>query len=229
MPKFKTKEVEEVEESEERTLEQITTDLGESYEVWKEGEKLKDSYKDEFFEAVTASIDTSDLAKKTINVSLEEEDEAREWIKARHPLFSIDSMQKTDEGYRAILTENPELKSYVFVNPKDKKVYQRSVSEGSPYLDDNAVRAKDPDLWLEISDVPMRAIFGEMLYESGVDHTEVNDRIDALFPAHHRALKPLGQLSDEQMAAIQEYLIYTKPRITFPAVRKAKPDELPDG
>lgn len=187
-----------------RPLEEATTDLGDAYRRWKTGEADKEKHRKEFFAAATAEASERTLAQKTVPVEDEDvatEEEARAWLARHYPTWRVLDFDFNDDGdyLEALIEEDPQYMERVFVNPQDRKVYTKSVSVGSPLLDDDRLREEDPDLWERITEEP---------------------------PPPPRRLLPSEKISAEDLAAMEEYMYPGKPQVKLLAPRDAKDEEL---
>jgi hypothetical protein len=88
--------------------------------------------------------------------------------------------------------------TFVFVNDEDGMVYQKQVVSGPVMFDDERFEKDHPMLYHVVTHVP----------------------------EPKRELRPLEDLSDEQIAIIQDYIYEGKPVIKLAAPRKAKEDEI---
>ncbi len=175
-------------------LETIVSHLGEAYDAWKGGEKDKNTYKEHFFRVATQALIYETLAEKVVEVKAKDEPAARDLISKRYPAWVIDQVREATKlgYYEAIIQENPELMSYTFEH--DGRVWQRQVSSGTPYVDDERLQAEDPELWEEITFVP----------------------------EPERQLRPLDELAPDLLARLQEYIFEGKPTVKLAAPRNAK-------
>jgi hypothetical protein len=180
-------------------IEGITRLLGEAYDQWKGGEKEKETYKKAFFKEATKLLKQEAPAQIMELVHAPDEATARGLAERQFPRFTVlDVLPDGENQYRVALEERADLRPFTFVNPNDGRVYQRSVVEGSPLVDDERLQAEDPELWQRIS----------------------------FIPEPKPTLKPLEELSDEDLAAIRKYLYRGRPTVKLPQPRKATEEEL---
>lgn len=178
----------------------VTRNLGESYENWKTWEKAKNKAKDRFFKAATDSLSEETPGQWIKEVEAVDKEEALRIAQRRFQRHSVADVTEVEEGkWSIILEEDPALKEFTWVNREDGKVYQRIVAEGGPILDDQSLRDEQPGLWDAITNEVTR-----------------------------RELKPLDELTPEQAAALQPYLAMPKPQPRLMAPRKAKEEEIED-
>lgn len=177
----------------------ITTKLGSAHATSKKAEKELKESRSEFFEAIDEEIlETETLARQTIVVP-DELDETS-YIKQFFPGWRLVDPGSKKNTY--IIEEDPAFKKFVYVNHDDGQVYRRNVSQAGPSLDDDRLKAEDPELWEKITEVQI------------VPQQEV------------RVLKDLDTIPNAQLAAMQEYFVPGGMTVKLDAPRKAKPDEL---
>lgn len=180
-------------------LSEVTTRLGKSYTRWRAEEKAKDKAKREFFDLVNEELAESELAEKICVIRATDQAKAEERASLENPGWIIDASMKEDENtYAFILKEDPAFRSYVYVNPDDRRVYTKTVVSGSVILDNERLREEDP------------ALYEQVTYT----------------PEPERKIKPLSELTDIQAALLQEYMYEGKPVIKLLSPRRAKPEEL---
>jgi hypothetical protein len=177
-------------------LEEITKELGLAHSRAKEWDKTKTQYRAEFFKIATESHET--LAEKIVNVDAETLSDAILQAEKLYPTWTPLSATEVENGFDVRIKENPEYMPFTFVNHEDGMVYQKQVASGAVMFDDERSKQDHP-----------------MLYEV-VTHV----------PEPKRELRSLDDLSDEQIAIIQDYIYEGKPTIKLAAPRKAKEDEL---
>lgn len=178
-------------------LNDLTRRLGISYSEWKAGESDKNRLRDEFFSQVNRELKDEVPPQLVIEIPVNDEETALRQIQRQYIRHRVISTAPVEGGYQVILEEDPELRPFTYVNPSDGKVYQRIVSEGSPILDDDSIRDENPALWEAITE-------------------EVTER----------KLKPLENLTPEQLEELQPYISMPKPQVRLGAPRNAKPEEL---
>src|SRR4051812_18767479 len=130
------------------SLEDTTSKLGEFHRKWKEAEKEKEKYKKQFFSEITEEV-ANEVVAQSVETVEAEDDEAAVRISERRfrRHHVVDVRERADGDWDVVLEENPAFKPFVYVNPDDGQVYQRVVIDGSPYLDDDALREENPELW----------------------------------------------------------------------------------
>lgn len=177
-------------------IEDITRKFGERHMEKAEVEKEMAKLRKQFFDLI--EIPQDKLARQTIYV----EGDPDQYVATLYPKWRIVKKEVThidDESeWRVIIEEDPEKKTYVYINPKDHKVYTRTVAESAPGVD--LERLKEDNL---------------LLYES-----------ITFKPDPPRELKPLDQLTEDQKDILKRYLTPAKLVHRMEAPRKAKPEEL---
>jgi hypothetical protein len=212
MPKLSTKKSES--EPKIRDLETITKELDEVYGTNKEsGEKLK-AHRIEFFDALDLKILERPLASQTIMVPWEalgyhddgetvevSDSEIRagliSYIAKYHPLWQFETSSERPGGWEVFVLENPRYIAEPYVNPKTGRVFTRTVSQGSPSVDLDTMKAQDPELYNRVTE-------------------EVISRV----------MREADALEADDFEAVQEYLVPAKPTVSLRPPRDAKDDEL---
>lgn len=180
-------------------LDAVTEQLAKAYESWKSGEKAKNKLRDEFFDAVNTEIGGNSLAEKYASVNAPDEASARDRLKKQYPAWTVDEIrQGEDDLWEAVLIENPNFVSFTYVNKEIGVVFQKQVSSGSIYIDDERLAEEDPDLYEEVTYVP----------------------------EPERQLKDLESLPPHILAKLADYIYEGKPTVKLAAPRKAKDEEL---
>lgn len=183
------------------SLDDITRQLGEAYDKWKTGEKEKNKLRDDFFNAATEELDSELPAQRVSVIDAGSEEQARRIAQRRFHKFNITDLRQIpgEDRWEVVVEEEPALRGFSYLNREDGRVYSRQLVEGTPLLDDEAIRDEDPELW---------------------------ERISKEVVTVTREVIPLDELSDEEVAAIQPYIFMPKPTVKLAAPRKAKPEEL---
>lgn len=179
-----------------QSLLEITKKLGEAYTENKKWDKSKSEYRVEFFKI--AKEQHGILAEKIVNVPATSLAEAIASAEKQYPTWTPLSATESNEGFDVRVRENPDYMPFTFVNPEDGMVYQKQVVAGSVMFDDERFKEDHPKLYDVVTYVP----------------------------EPKRELRPLDDLSDEQIAVIQDYVYEGKPVVKLAAPRKAKEDEL---
>lgn len=177
-------------------LQAITARLGLFHKQWKDSEKAKGDTRDEFFTAATESVSCDE---RLIEIEATSKEEAIAEIEKRHPLWRVDDVRcVVDNRWEAIIIERPEFKKFTYFNPDTKMIYERQIAQGAPSLDDERLQEENPDLYARVTYVP----------------------------EPKRQLRPLEDLADEDLAALQDYVFEGKPSVRLASPRKASEEEL---
>lgn len=180
------------------SLDETTKELGKAHSGWKENEREKNKLRDKFFSEVTERLSEDVPARSVQKVEAKDIEDALRISQRRFTRHRIVDCVETGEGeYGVVLEEDPQYKSFTYINKIDGKVYTRIIAEGTPYLDDDALRTDNPELWERIS----------------VEKTQ-------------RVLKPLESLEADDLANIQPYIVTPKPTVRLGNPRVAKSEEL---
>jgi len=174
----------------------ITKKLGSTYAEAKKWDNNKSELRKKFFEIADKQHEV--LAEKIIATSADSLADAISKVEKLYPDWKVLSATEIHGTYDVRIQEDPKYKPFTFVNPDDGMVYQKQVVSGAVMLDDERFKEDHP-----------------MLYEI-VTH----------IPEPKRELRPLDELSDEQIAILQDYIYEGKPVVKLAAPRKAKEDEL---
>lgn len=179
-----------------KELVDITIQLGAAYKEAKKWDGSKNEFRKKFFEIAEQQHKT--LAEKIVSVTAESLGDAIQQAEKLYPLWTPLSATETNNGFDVRIRENPKFMPFTFVNDEDGMVYQKQVVSGPIMFDDERFKTDHPNLYHVVTHIP----------------------------EPERELKPLEELSDEQIAIIQDYIYEGKPVIKLAAPRKAKEDEL---
>ena len=177
-------------------LVELTSKLGTTYTAAKQWDQSKSELRKQFFEI--AKNQHKVLAEKVVFVNAPSLADAISQAEKLYPDWTPLSATQVENGFDVHIKENPEFKPFTFVNPEDGMVYQKQVVAGAVMFDDERFKQDYPDLYNVVTYVP----------------------------EPKRELRPLEDLSDEQISILQEYIYEGKPVIKLAAPRKAKEDEL---
>jgi hypothetical protein len=186
-----------------KTLSQITKQLGSAHRAKSTAEKELKESRGKFFDAVDEEIvATETLAQQTVGIPTDVES-AEAYVRQFHPGWRIVGDEPEEGAETALIEEDPAFKKFVYVNHDDGYVYRRNVSQGGPSLDNERLKAENPKLWKRITEERVQPA------------TKV------------RVLKDLDtEISNDDLAAMQEYFVPGSMTVKLDAPRKAKPDEL---
>lgn len=197
-------------------------------------EKLLKETQQEFFDAVTAHLETTILAQKTV---LQPE---------YYPGWRIlDDRDWHNEERGILIEEDPAIKPYAYVNTDDGYVYKRGVTRKEDTLDVERLREEDEDLYHEMTyvDLSMKSLLQSAMLFAHVDDIEdppdtseediqwAIDQAEAFtnwFDVE-RTFKEPKDWTPKQAAKLQKYLVpgTVSPRLVPP--RKATEEELETG
>lgn len=211
--------------TEELTLDEITSDFGESHGIKKDAEAILAERKEEFYAAADKDLEGGTLARRTVEIPEWVED-PDEWVATWHPGWRIDPEAVLKETWKVQIEEIPSLKKFIHINAEDGKVYIRNTVQGAPSLDDQLLMSQDPALWERVSmPDPSYALLWEFSKWAGGDiiHETVAIYLKTQAP---RILRPLEELDEETLQALQPYIAPGPLSVKMEAPRKAKPEEL---
>jgi len=178
-----------------RSLQDVATDFGISYGASKLAEKELAAEKDVLYARLDERDADEKLAHKTVNVPIIANVTPDQWLETYYPGWRFANPEKVLG--KVVIEEDPTLKKRTFVNPEDGMVYGRTRKEGNPRLDDERLRAEDPELWERIT------------------HEETT-----------RALNDVEEISKADFAKMKKYFVPGKVTVALMTPRKAKADEL---
>lgn len=157
----------------------------------KEIEKARTEFLDEI------QYESQELAQQVI---FYDGKDPEHYVSVMYPKYRLlKSKEIGDDEWKLVLEEDPEFKSYAYVNLEDNQVYQRTIAESAPDIDIRKLREEDSELWFKVTKAP---------------------------PTPDRILKNLDELTEEQRLALHKFLIPPRLSIRMMAPRKAKPEEL---
>lgn len=178
-------------------IEEVAKKFGEQDAIEAAAATEKAKLRKQFFDLI--EIPEEELAQQVI---FYEGDDPERHVATLFPKWKLIDKKLVDEfpaEWKLILQEDPDKKTYVFINPLDQKVYQKLVKESAPGVDMERLEKEDPHLWAKITFQP---------------------------PPPPRQLKPLEELKDDEKEALMSFLTEPKLQIAMQKPRKAKPEEL---
>ena len=151
-----------------------------------------------FFDLI--QIPEDELARQTVYV---ETDDPTAWVAVMYPKWRIVSQRLMEEGsvfpeWRLLIEEDPEKKTYSYVNREIEKVFTRTVVEGAPGVDLAKLEEEDPELYERVT----------------------------FLPEPVRELSPLDKIDDEDKEKLKKYLTPVKITNRMESPRDPKPEEL---
>jgi hypothetical protein len=143
-------------------FQQLAASLGDAYDAFKaaekkfagtKGAKAQPGLKQEFLDEATQAAAQEILATKVTSFADTTEEKALEQAKKRNPRWDVErtSYDKKRRVWLVMMKENPKYKNFTYVDKKNKRVWQKQVVDGSPWLDEVELKAKDNDLWERVS------------------------------------------------------------------------------
>lgn len=229
MPKLIQKE-----EEEERTVDDVATELGEVYFIQKDANTEQGKLRSEFFEAATVENQAQELAQKTWPTWADDEESA----KARALLYNpgwrvLGVLQVTAKEYKVLLQEDPDWLKYetvVFNAEADEGyVVTKTIRSGSTMIDTEQIKKEEPSLWEAITTYPNYDLIADLLYHANMEPDEIDERIDDAMRAAgvERVLSDPSTWTEEITESVKPY-VYEAAKTKALNVRKAKDDELAD-
>lgn len=177
------------------SLDHVTRQFGKAHADKADAEKRVAKFRKMFFEVI--EIPETELAQQSI---FYEGDDPDSYVSVMYPKWEIVKRHRIDdEEWKLIIREDPAKKTFQYINPTDKKVFQRTVVESAPDVDLDRMQAEDPELYEAITMDP---------------------------PPPPRVLRPLGELEDEQREGLVKFLKPPKLINRMESPREAKPEEL---
>lgn len=213
-------------------LEQVTARFSRAYDKNTDAKKDLSIKQEKMFEAFTKELERGPLSQRSVPMahweSLQEKERVT-WLKKYHPGTRA-------VGYNEpwlILEEDPTMLKFTFVNPVNKQVYSRTRVEGGPGLDDDALRAEQPDLWERITEWPQPYLYLATTIVRGMSSLRWSDEALADTVGSYleilgieRVLKEFKDLEDEDLRDMEDYFLPGSVSVRLVPPRAAKPDEL---
>ena len=200
-----------------------------------EAKELSDA-RDEFFAAATERLELQPRATRTLTIPTRSggkiictNEEVESYVHRYYPEWKIVSIKS--EPFYVLVEEDPAWMKYTYISDDHKTVFQRNVTQGSEYLDDAALREDDPALWLRATTSPEEDLLQRLVREASLSSREHVAWEVREFCTEHRGefmrlLKPFDELSEDDYAAIQQYIVPGKLSYRLESPRKPKPEEL---
>ena len=179
-------------------IEEVTRDFGVEHKKKADAEAALKKLRKMFFDLI--SIPESQLARQTIYAEC---DDPQAYVAALYPKWKIISKKLVDpdipDEWQLLIQEDPDKKSYHFVNPLDHQVYTRTVAESAPDVDLDRIKEDDPNWYEAITFQP---------------------------DPPPRELVSLDRLTEEDKDRLKKYLLPVKLTNRMESPRQAKPEEL---
>lgn len=193
-------------------------------------DKKKKRLRDEWFQEASATFSPEALARKTVKVPLDCQDNPEDYATLYHPGWRV--VEVVEDS--VLIEEDPEFKPFVqivmfdspqeILDDKDNPVLRygyvitRSIVSGQMLIDDERVIVNDPELWQEVTEWANY----ELILRLEVFNADIwNELAELDWP---RQVKPVESLTPGQIARLQPYL-YEGPKTAKLLVRYAKENE----
>ncbi len=213
-------------------LTKITSKFGRAYARADRAAKAKAKEQEAFFTAINKVLETRIRQQKVVDTELRLPDEPLSNFIARvYPGWRF----LKESHNMVVIEEDPAFMKFSFVNPEDRQIYARTVSQGSPVLDEKALQANDPELWEAISVWPepwytLMSDFAVIwnLNQNNPPASDLRTLLNAFLTESgmSKILKDYEQWTPEELNAAQRYLSPGKIGVRLVAPRLAKEEEL---
>lgn len=208
----------------------VTQRFGRAYERNKKAKTWLEKQQRALFRAFDQDLANRTASQRSIEIPEGEDSET--YIKVHHPGWQI--VGWSADHTHAILEETPSLLAHRFINHEDGMVYGRAQVTGSPSLDDDRLRAEDPELWERITEWPEP--WWSLVFNVFVKLTQrwSDDTLKRAVSTYlkeqnvQRVLKDLNTLSTHDLTLIEPYILPGPISVKLIPPRKAKPEELTD-
>lgn len=192
----------------------IAGDLGDTYFIVKESEKLRDSLRTEFFDAAKEAQAKESLAQKTWT-SPEASGDPTALALKYNPGWLIESVEED----RVILVEDPDFKqvSVTATGERDTYVVTKQIRSGSTLVDDERLQKDDPILWENVSYIPGLDVLSEWIPDKHLD--DIAEKLGL-----KRQLRNPNDLTPEDVEAIKPY-VYEGKKTKALTVKVSKDEE----
>lgn len=186
-------------------IEDVTRAFGKAHAAKAAAEATMKKFRQLFFDLI--EIPEEQLARQSIYIDRvgDTPTDPEVYVATLYPKWKILSKQRFtvdedgDTEWKLIIQEDPEKKSYTYINPIDGLVYTHSVAESAPSVDMERLKSEDPHLWQTITFQP---------------------------PLPERQLKPLDDLTEVQKDKLRNFLTPPALQHKMLSPRKPKPEEL---
>ena len=210
-----------------RSLNTITKEFGREHVKKKDAEAALKKGKDEFYEAANQALERGTLEQRTVQIPSSED--TQRYVDTHFPGWRIVGRAEeiTLGGFDSlIIEEDPAFMPFVHFNDKDGKIYKRSAVPGSPYLDDEKLKAEDPDLWMAVSqpDPILLSVLDKFSEWSGGDIVRTLTR--QFTQEIPRVLLPMDEIDPDHVNLLANYIVPGPIEIKMLAPRTPKPEEI---
>ena len=225
--------------TEKRTIEKVTQEFGDAYKNADDWVKFKGKLQTEFFQLATESLSKRSLPSKLVLLPEEMEQSPSsvidDWVHKHHPGWDL----VLQRGCELHLKRNPSLMKFTFINPDDGMVYGRTTSGGKEYLDEESLKANNPDLYDKLAkwdplywSIVHRVIQKYLSWNGGPGGLPLLPiEIDRMTESHLESIDapryiPLDDVIEEYAEELQPYLVPSPITVRLVPPRKAKPEDL---
>lgn len=200
-----------------KTIEQIVGDLGDTYFIREDAEKLQKTLRSEFFDAAALSQEDASLATKTW-VAPEGVSDPEGLAAKYNPGWLIANKQDGAENH-LLLVEDPDFKEVVITADGGDGRYTitKQIRSGSTLVDDERMIEEDPDLWDQVSYIPGVDILSNWIPEKYLDQVAHDIGLK-------RQLRNPDDLTPEEVESIKPY-VYEGKKVKALIVKLAKDEE----
>lgn len=180
-------------------LTEITRKLGESYNKHKRSEREKNEWREAFFEQATHELQQELPPQTVAEYETSDVEDALRQAQRQYVKHTVIAVESDGNKTRIVLEQDPAYRPFTYINPSDGQIYKKSVSEGSPVLDDEGLLERDPDLY-------HRVMKKEVVYTP----------------------RDFSELAPEELEELSKYITFPKPQVKLQAPRRATQEELDD-
>jgi hypothetical protein len=180
------------------SLKEVTAEFGKAHAEEAAAKGRMEKYRKQFFDLLKAAIPKTELARQTIYYEGEDPDIHIATLYPKWEIIKANVIDGNPPEWSLVIEEDPERKSWQYLNPEDGQVYRRTVKESAPQVDLERIEKEDPDLYFSLT----------------------------FQPTAPREMLPLDLIPDEIKEKLMEYLLPPKLTNVMEKPRKAKPEEL---
>src|SRR5690349_25097082 len=116
------------------SLDETTKKLGEEHRKWKEAEKEKNALRERFFREASEALSEQLPARSVVQIPAKDLEDVYRICQRRYPKHRVADVQEDNGEWNVVLEEDPQYRSFTYINKIDGQVYQRIISDGSAYL-----------------------------------------------------------------------------------------------
>jgi hypothetical protein len=200
-----------------KQIEEIVGDLGDTYFIREDAEKLQKTLRSEFFDAATLSQEDASLATKTW-IAPKGVSDPEGLATKYNPGWLIANRQDGEENH-LLLVEDPDFKEVTVTSEGDNGRYTitKQIRSGSDLIDDDRMIEEDPDLWDQVSYYPALDFLRQWVPEEDLERAAIGIGLS-------RQLKNPDDLTPEEIESIKPYA-YEGKKVKALIVKLAKDEE----